>query len=569
MNIDLLRNQLDDLNQDLAGMAEISPLSLLQQAGESEQDSIFLYGIVGGKDVGKTSLINQLAGAKISLDTDILDEGTRVAVAYCHKADQATLQKRLLAEMSTRINYVTHQREILRNVVLIDFPDFDSRFQTHREDVGFLSQFLQGLVWVVTPRKYGDREFVDQLEIIARSHENYYVVLNKIDQLEGQADLNMVRNEVFTYLLSECKKRNVNTPSADHFLLVSAMYPERFELSKLHDRIIRRHSKEEILKAKVENLRIEFGKNIMRMEQNYDITSKIKKFDDCLSQIQQWINERFDDTYFETVLQKVIAYESLQNRISGGLFFQRVQTWPILRTLVFPLTGLVSFFGGQLAFYRNSNSQRDSSRDLLRVKGRTASAYLQDIRLQIEENFSFLSTVMRENPDVSDSVEKRFHNFLRIYEEQVIDQVESSFKRPGFLMRSMIYFPLVWFPFIQPFLIDFSSFEGSLMSFEGGQKLFTIVIGLFGAGALLQSVIFLFVFYFGWLVLLYAQGARRAQKVGEEEFRNLWYERFLVDLMNIISQPIDLLRSQWLDKRNQLEKIEQDISKELERIRKL
>ena len=99
IKINDLRIELDDLNRELAELTEQEPLRLRYQTGDSDKDALFLYGIVGGKDVGKTSLINQLAGARISIDSDILDEGTRKAVAYCHEADRAALQKRLAADM--------------------------------------------------------------------------------------------------------------------------------------------------------------------------------------------------------------------------------------------------------------------------------------------------------------------------------------------------------------------------------------------------------------------------------------------------------------------------------------
>ena len=73
------------------------------------------------------------------------------------------------------------------NVVLIDLPDFDSRFFSHRDDTGHLAGHLQGVVWVTTPRKYGDYEFLNQLETIALSHENYFIVLNKIDRPDVRA----------------------------------------------------------------------------------------------------------------------------------------------------------------------------------------------------------------------------------------------------------------------------------------------------------------------------------------------------------------------------------------------
>ena len=67
MKIDALRKQLDSLNGNIAARMGRQPVALSHQIGDTQKDPLFLYGIVGGKDVGKTVLINQLAGTTISL----------------------------------------------------------------------------------------------------------------------------------------------------------------------------------------------------------------------------------------------------------------------------------------------------------------------------------------------------------------------------------------------------------------------------------------------------------------------------------------------------------------------
>ncbi len=97
MKIDALRKQLGNLNSEIAALMGLEPISLSHQIGDVQKDPLFLYGIVGGKDVGKTVFINQLAGAEISLDTDILDEGTREAVGYYHQQDADAHTRRLFS----------------------------------------------------------------------------------------------------------------------------------------------------------------------------------------------------------------------------------------------------------------------------------------------------------------------------------------------------------------------------------------------------------------------------------------------------------------------------------------
>lgn len=566
MKIDDLRIELEGLNQELAQLTEQPPARLQVQTGDSGKDNLFLYGIVGGKDVGKTSLINQLAGARISIDTDILDEGTSVAVAYCHEVDCPALQKKLTADMSGRVEYVTHTRDVLRNVVLIDFPDFDSRFLGHRDDVRRLSRYLQGLVWVITPRKYGDHEFIDQLEAVAQSHENYLIILNKTDQLDGRVDLETARREILGYLKDECVRRRIAPPTGDRLLMVSALNTVRYEYPRLYERLIRRHSPEEILRAKVKNLRAEFRKNLEKIREYYTLSERIAELNGALEEIAYALREEFDEAYFDAVWQRVLALGPVQNRISNGLFFQRVQQWPILRLLYYPLAGLISFLSGRILAAKSAEDVSDSPRDLLRLQGESASSRLLAIRASVEEKHPALLVYLEETTDFSVPVENSFRRLVESYENGVVRRIAESIPQPGPIQKFTVFLPLVWFPILQPFLLKFIQSEKPVFSLGGIGELIAIVISLFGAGALLQSAVFLMVFYLIWLVILYARGARRALLEGEEEFRDLWYEEFLPALSASVSRPFESARSGWVDKQTRLDVAQSEIEAELNRI---
>lgn len=566
MRIDSLRLQMDTLNRDLARLTGLDPAFLSFQTGEAEQDALFLYGIVGGKDVGKTSLINQLAGSKISLDTDVLDEGTNVAVAYCHREDISPLRKRLASEVDERLTYVPHDREELRSVVLIDFPDFDSRFITHREDVRRLGKHLQGIVWIITPRKYGDHEFMDQLEAVAQSNENYYVVLNKIDQIDGKDDLETIREEISTYLRRECAKRNVPPPEDKRFLIVSAIEPRRYDLSQLQAGLIRVHSPEEITRAKVENLRAEFGKNLERIRSHYALSEKIEEIDQALEHIHDSIYHQFNEKYFDAVRRRIVSLEAMRRRISSSLFAQRVEGWPILRSLFYPLAGIVSVLGGRLAFVEKDPELGRSPRILLRYEGRSASSRIQETRETVEERFPDLHRDLGDMPDFSDLIDREFTKILQEHEEEVTERLGESVTPPGILRRILVYFPLVWFPFLQPFLLHTTEWEGAWFSLASLREFLTVLVSLFGAGSLLQCIVFLLVFYAVCLILLYARGARLVVKEGREEFRNSWYERFLPWMIEVLSRPLREVGSALAEKSSQLDEVETGLETELHRL---
>ncbi|MEW6238804.1 MAG: GTPase domain-containing protein [Candidatus Omnitrophota bacterium] len=566
MKIEFLRRQLEELNRDLAALTGMTPDALVFQSGEAEEDTLFLYGIMGGKDVGKTTLINQLAGSRISIDTDLLDEGTKTAVAYCHEKDQPTLRKRLMGEAGGRVLYAPHNRDELRNVVLLDFPDFDSRFETHRSDVRSLSRHLQGIVWIVTPRKYGDHEFADRLESIAQSNENYYIVLNKMDQLDGAADSETVRREIGNYLEKECRKRRLAPPEQDRLLLISAREPNRFDYNALYTRLIRRHSIEEILKAKAKNIQAEFDKNLARLSGRYALTEKIEEIDRHLENLQKTIGEQFGDEYCRTVLQRIQILEQMRRRISTNLFYRRIESWPILRHLCYPLAGIVSLAGRSLGSAPAGDGGAETPRDLLRFEGTTASARMQEIHLALRENLSISLGRMKAAHDYAQQVDREFGRLLNAYEEKVVQRAAAGISAPKGWKRFGVYFPLLWFPVLQPVLLHMAQREQHFFSLAGIGDMIAMAISLAGAGALLESAVFLLVFYTVWLIILFANGTRRVLREGAEEFGDSWFEEFIPWIAAELSRPLQEMRARWMELRMRLDHIRKEIDEEMLRI---
>ena len=566
MKIDNYRAQLEVLNQELSSLTEKPKLVLSCQTGEAEKDSLYLYGIIGGKDVGKTTLINQLAGARISIDTDILDEGTSIAVAYCHLQDQAFLQKRFALDVRDRLRYVTHQREELRNVVLIDFPDFDSRFMAHRQDVQRLARYLQGILWILSPRKYGDHEFVDQYEAMAQSNENHFLIMNKMDQLEGKVEEDAVRDEVYSYFSKVCKIRNIYLPGRERLLLISALEPSKYDYHILQNRLIRVHTPAEILRAKAHNLKAEFEKNITRIHSYYALSGRIAEIEEAVDEVGTWTAKYFTEEYFESIRTRVIGIESIQQRISAGLFSRRVDGWPVLRVLFYPLAGLISFAGGRFAFLNLAKEQTETPKDILRYEGLSASGRIQQIRLNLEEKYPKLASAIGEMPSYTELVEHEFQKNLQVYEEKVGERLAEGITPPGKSRQVLIYAPLIWFPFLQPLLLDWISNPNGFFSLSNITGLIPDIIKLLGAGQLLENAIFLILFYLAWLIGLYAQGARLVQTAGKEEFQNLWYEKFLPWITEHQIKPLLDLRIRWINKRSQIDAIGQEIQEELDRL---
>ncbi len=182
----LLRETVTFLDDDgPALLAEPERVDFLSRARSIYDKSLLpgelLYvGIAGGTGVGKSTLINALAGTEISSPSDKRPFTDR-AVVYRHSHAPGGLDD--ISEL-IRPDDAVHDVEQIRDLILVDLPDFDSLHKSHRSVVLGILPFLDCVVWVASPEKYADYALHELLRETPKSHENYIFVLNKADELE-------------------------------------------------------------------------------------------------------------------------------------------------------------------------------------------------------------------------------------------------------------------------------------------------------------------------------------------------------------------------------------------------
>ena len=119
--------------------------------------TVLLYGATG---VGKSQLINALAGAPIA---EIRPDGPTTSRPTIYAHEDAPIEQLFdygagLGELARSPASVRrHRREELRNKVLIDAPDIDSLRREHRELTDEILPAVDVVLYVVTAQKYKDR----------------------------------------------------------------------------------------------------------------------------------------------------------------------------------------------------------------------------------------------------------------------------------------------------------------------------------------------------------------------------------------------------------------------------
>lgn len=143
----------------------------------------YVAALVGGTGVGKSSLLNAIAGESVS-PASVLRPTTERPKAWV--ASEARDEVGPLMNWLEIEEVHVHTNDDLGNVAIVDLPDFDSIATEHREIVDQLLPRIDVVMWVVDPEKYDDDRLFHYLLTHGKELPDVYMILNKIDQLDAQ-----------------------------------------------------------------------------------------------------------------------------------------------------------------------------------------------------------------------------------------------------------------------------------------------------------------------------------------------------------------------------------------------
>lgn len=146
------------------------------------EDNFLTIGLLGGTGVGKSTLMNALAGSFIASVSHRRPHTDEVLI-YGHAAVEI-IPAMVIKDVPWQ--EIRHQIDDIRHILLCDLPDFDSLLGEHRERVLRFLEHLDLLVWITSPEKYGDGRFYEFLRLVPKAEQNFIFVLNKVDVLFEQ-----------------------------------------------------------------------------------------------------------------------------------------------------------------------------------------------------------------------------------------------------------------------------------------------------------------------------------------------------------------------------------------------
>ena len=114
-----------------------------------------IAAFIGGTGVGKSSLLNRLAGKAIAKAGVVRPTSREVTLYHHHYITIQQLPKSLALDETT---ICQHDDDSKKNIVWIDMPDFDSTESNNKKLVQQWLPHIDVLIYVVSPERYKDQK---------------------------------------------------------------------------------------------------------------------------------------------------------------------------------------------------------------------------------------------------------------------------------------------------------------------------------------------------------------------------------------------------------------------------
>ncbi len=292
-----------------------------EDAGE-----LYYVGLIGGKDVGKTSLVNALAGQTIAEPTGH-GEGTRFVTAYAH-ADAAEQVRRQVGDIAV----VTHHVAELRRQVLLDLPDIDSRYADHVQLTRQMLRHMLYPIWVQSVEKYADQRPQQLLRQVAEGNDpaNFLFVLNKTDQLIDREGLPAALELAEDY--AQRLGRLLRLPTPPEVMIVSARRPEEYDLPRLRRALGVQRSAKQVAQSRQLASRRRLG-SIAEWMAEQNLAARAEAARRLVDDAGDVVAERLGVPVLEGALPRLDSDAAHRLSLAEPAVRARMRAWPIVNLI--------------------------------------------------------------------------------------------------------------------------------------------------------------------------------------------------------------------------------------------
>jgi hypothetical protein len=475
----------------------------------SPDSGFYLVGLIGGKEVGKSALVNALLGQTIT-DVTSHGPGTERAICYVYHSQAEALGELLEKHIPGQYTIIPHNKAAVSTQVLIDLPDIDSRFASHLELTRRMLRHMLYPVWVGSVEKYADRQPQQMLAQVAggNSADNFIFCLNKLDQLDKRESADQALVELRDDYAGRVG-RTLKLASPPPVFLVSALQPQRFDLPALREQLGRSKT--------TQTVRISQTQAIKQQEQTLgkwlagqDLAGRSDRLTRLAELAQESLAQRVGVPLLEEIVPALQDDPAHRAALADEAMNERVARWPLVN-LVHTLLAPLLMLGRGLAGAGGSAGPMPTPRGVVELAIRRATPPLSR---EVQAVFAMLR---QTSPAIAElyAASKPWEDLgaaqaIAQLQEELSAALDRQRQRARGLHRGaaaglaapfrwlLTIGALLWFPFVQPILHAILAI-GYPPSWPwiGAQ-----IVDVLGVDYLLRSTVFLLIYYTVlWLAL--------------------------------------------------------------------
>lgn len=474
-----------------------SPVLRDEAINASSDQSPYLIGLIGGKEVGKSALVNALIGEQISASTSY-GPGTETVIAYVHQEQVATVKALLEREAPGRYHLVVHSIARLQRQVLLDLPDIDSQYAEHLELTRRMLRHMLFPIWVQSVEKYADQQPQKLLAAVAAGNDpaNFLFCLNKVDQV-GESAMKELRDD-YAARIAKAVGRQFDPKVS----LVSAINPDAFDLPALRDKLAQQKSAATV-KQSIQLAGRQRERSMLSWLDAQRLPERVQRLDRLRREAEELTAARLSVPLMEVVIPRLLDDPAHRAAVIDEVMTARVARWPIvnvLHTLLLPVT---SVWRQNVGAAPTPDALVDVS---LTIQSRPISSAVQATFALLQQTHPLVSPLYRQQrlweESAADAAAMALRDALVNALERQRHEATKRLARRGILMPivrwTLTIGAILWFPIIQP-VLEVMLRDNFVHTMRGTLLL---AVQLLSATYLLKSAGFLAIWFITlWLVL--------------------------------------------------------------------
>ncbi len=511
---------IEQLVQDTIAVTGSTPPALMNGLAPVLADAaltgsgFYLVGLIGGKEVGKSALVNAVVGEPITQTTSF-GPGTETVVAYAHEAQAPALRAFLETEVPNQFKIVTHRLPALGRQVLLDLPDIDSHWTAHVELTRKMLRHILFPLWVQSVEKYADRQPQQLLEKVAagNSAANFLFCLNKADQLDraGRADLSDVDELRVDFSGRIGKTLSIPPPRV---WMISAKSPDKYDLPDLKLRLSQQKSDADVKQSKV-LAKQQQDRSLLQWLETQDLPGRAHRISRLHKEAEELLGGRIGSPLIERSLPDLAEDPASRLALTDEVLSGRVARWPLVNLVHTALTPILAVVRRNVGVTRSSSlPDAEALVDAhLRPDGVPLASLVRSCFAQLQQSHSQMSALYPHRrlwEDMSaDAAAVQLRNRLTEAVRRQRDVVRTKLTGSQRIVSAPFRWlftigAVLWFPFVQPFLAmvleknDASNWN----LFHWTHETTLLLVRIFSVNELLQNLTFLSMYFFVlWLAL--------------------------------------------------------------------